>query len=665
MRIQTLKIPTVISLFLVLVIFAVYWKVINHEFINYDDNIYIIENRYVKDGLTTEGIIWAFTTTYASNWHPLTWLSHMTDIQLFGLNAGRHHITSLLFHTVNTLLLFIVLKRMTGALWQSAFVSALFALHPMHVESVAWAAERKDVLSAFFWLLTMWTYAHYIKNPGLPRYLLVLLIFMLGLMAKPMLVTLPFVLLLLDYWPLGRFKFGQPGPGCCQQNQSPCQPCTTRVQDKQQNINTEINFIKATRQVAGNKSHWDPANPDYQKLSVLHLLSEKIPFFVLIIISSVITFIAQNQGEAVQSLEIFPLNIRVTNAIVSYVSYIGKMVWPQNLAVFYPHFGMFPIWKVIGASMLLVYATIKTIMTARNNPYVLVGWMWFLGTLVPVIGLVQIGWQSMADRYTYVPCIGFFIIIAWGLPDFLSGYRYKKAILVGSGGVVLLIFMILTSLQLQHWHNSTSLFKHALDVTVDNYLAHNSLGTVLAKEGKADEAITHFSEALRIKPNYAEAQYNIGLALAMQGKFEKAANHFSKAVLIRPEFANAHHDLGNALSALGNFEKAIIGFSKALLIQPNFAKAHHNLGLALVRLGKVEKAAAHVSKALKINPNFAEAHYLMGLIRDQQNEIDEAIIHFNRALKIRPDFSEVYNNLKSISSRKGKNKETFNESGPQ
>ncbi|MBW2569478.1 MAG: glycosyltransferase family 39 protein [Deltaproteobacteria bacterium] len=353
----------IICLFLIITTLAVYWQVTNHEFLNYDDDIYITKNHHVQAGLNLESAIWSFTSgTMVSNyWHPLTWLSHMLDFQLYGMNAGGHHMTSLLFHITNTLLLFFIFRRMTGNIWQSGCVAALFALHPLHVESVAWVAERKDVLSTFFWLLTMLAYCRYVEKPVLIRYFIVLLFFVLGLMSKPMLVTLPFVLLLMDYWPLGRIQLGQ--------------------------------AIKE-------------GNVKSQKTSFFHLVGEKIPFFLLTAVASVAAYITQQKGGALTCMDLMLLKIQIANALVSYVSYIGKMLWPGKLAVFYPHPGTLPIWESVVAGLLLISITAFVVIPRRRFPYLFVGWFWFIGTLVPVIGLVKVGSFAMADRYTYVPLIG-------------------------------------------------------------------------------------------------------------------------------------------------------------------------------------------------------------------------------------------------------------------
>ncbi|NIQ87873.1 MAG: hypothetical protein GWN93_01765, partial [Deltaproteobacteria bacterium] len=405
----------------------------------------------VHKGLTRESFIWAFTTTDEANWHPLTWLSHMVDCQLYGLNPAGHHLTNVLLHSASTVLLFLILLGMTGSRWRSALVAALFALHPLHVESVAWVAERKDVLSTLFWMLTLWAYLAYTKRPERKRYLLIIVAFTLGLMAKPMLVTLPFVLLLLDYWPLKRIELGQSASGLPAANQ----PST--IAEK----------------------------PGAQ---AFRLLLEKTPLFVLTAASSVVTFVVQKSEGAVGALEVYPLKIRVANALVSYVSYIIKMIWPQNLAVFYPHPGQsLPMWQAVAAGILLVLISIAVIRAGRRQPYLPVGWLWYLGTLVPVIGLVQVGAQAMADRYTYVPLIGLFIMAAWGVPELMKKWHHRRVALVVSAALVLFALMTCARLQLRHWKNSIALLSHAHAVTAKSYLVHNNLGSALNELGKYDE----------------------------------------------------------------------------------------------------------------------------------------------------------------------------------
>jgi len=530
-----------VCLLLIVGTFTAFWQVQHHDFIELDDHVYITDNNHVQEGFTKKGIIWAFTTFHVANWHPLTWMSHMLDCQLFGLRPGMHHLTSLLLHTANSVLLFLLLRMMTDALWRSAFVAALFALHPLHVESVVWIAERKDVLGAFFWLLTMWAYAHYAERQRFSRYLLALLFFAMGLMAKPMLVTLPFVLLLVDYWPLNRLQFGQPR---------------------------------------------NDSNLRIKKLSIYHVVWEKIPFFVLAGISSVLTLLAQQKAGALKTLDVLPLKIRTANALVSYISYIGKMIWPQNFAVFYPYPGIVPMWQTVGAGLSLICLSVLSAMLVRRErrfSYVAVGWLWYLGTLVPVIGLVQVGSQAMADRYTYIPLIGLFIIISWGFYDFVSSWKNQRIVLAISTGVVLFALMACTWLQVGLWKNSITLFKHALNVTDNNYKAHNLLGIALERQGRPKGALNHYSEALRIKPDYAEAHYNIGKVFMRQGRLKESLGYYSEALGIKPDYADAHNNLGVALARQGRLKEAINHFYEALRINPDLSHAHNNLGAALAQ----------------------------------------------------------------------------------
>lgn len=573
------RLELIICLFLIVATLAIYWQAGNHEFVSYDDPTYVTENRFVQKGLTLESISWAFTATHASNWHPLTWLSHMLDCQLFGLNPGMHHLTSLLLHIASSILLFLVFRRMTGALWCSAFVAALFALHPLHVESVAWVAERKDVLSAFFWLLTMWSYTWYVERSGINRYLLVLLFFIMGLMSKPMLVTLPFVLLLLDYWPLGRFQLGQSG-------------------------NYKI--------------------LDIPKSPVRRLILEKVPFFVLAMISSVVTFIVQQSGGAVSSLDAIPLKIRTANALVSYVSYIGKMIWPHKLEVIYLHH-MLPGWQVAGACLLLLSVSLLVVRIVKKHPYLAVGWLWYLGTLVPVIGLVQVGVQSMADRYTYIPLIGLFIIIAWGVPELVARWRHNKIGLTILAVSLLSVLMATTWTQVRYWKNSITLFQHAIDVTANNCVAHNSLGMALAEQGDTTKAIEHYYEALRIQPGLVIVHNNLGNIMAKQGKLREAIKYYSEAVRIKPDYAKARYNLGIVLAHQGKFREAIKHYSEAVRIKPGYAMAHFKLGFALAQQGSFGEAISHYSKAVRLNPDFsAVVSYNIACMHARQNKIKES-----------------------------------------
>jgi tetratricopeptide (TPR) repeat protein len=615
----------VIVLFLSLATLIVYWPVRNHEFIDLDDYAYVVNNPQVQRGLNVQGLIWTFTSTDASNWHPLTWLSHMLDCQLFGLNPGWHHFINLMFHIGNTLFLFFLLKRMVRGLWVSGFVASLFALHPLHVESVAWVAERKDVLSTFFWVLTLWAYMRYVEERTIHRYLLVFFSFFLGLLSKPMLVTLPFLLLLLDYWPLGRVSLGQ--------------------------LDSEF-------------SRGPSVSPQSQESSsqgsaVCRLVYEKTPLFVLSAISSLITYFVQQKGGAVTPLESIPLLFRIANALVSYLMYIGKMVWPHPLAILYPYPVHLPLWQVVGAALFLVWVSILVIWARKRRPYLLVGWFWYIGTLVPVIGLVQVGLQSVADRYTYVPLIGLFIIIGTGVPELVRRWGRPKMVLPVLAGLVICSLIIITRIQVSYWENTITLYRHALAATSDNAVIHHDLGKFLAGNGKIQEGIVHYIEALRIWPNYTEAHRNLGLAFFQQGNFHEAIVHYKQALRIYPNSVETHNDLGVALAEEGKTQEAMAHYAEALRIRPNFAEAHVNLGEALATQGKVQEAMAHYAEALRIRPNFAEAHVNLGEALAGQGRVQEAITHYNEALRIKPNCAEAHSSLGNALAREGRLEEAL------
>ena len=603
---------------LALATIAAFEPVLHNQFINFDDDDYVTENPQVNSGLTSRSIIWAFTSSHSFNWHPLTWLSHMLDCQLFGLNPSWHHLTSLLFHIANTLLLFYVLKRMTGTVWQSAFVAAAFALHPFHVESVAWVAERKDVLSGFFWMLTMAAYIRYAQRPAIGRYLLVVLVFSLGLMAKPMLVTLPFVLLLLDYWPLGRFQWGRQSSG------------------------------KNLRQ-------FESAEVSCQKTTAYLLVGEKVPLFILAVISSIVTFIIQQSEGAVARIENIPLSFRISNAVVSYVSYISKMIYPSRLAVFYPiQSSGLPAWQPIVSLIILAGASIGVVCTARRYRYLVVGWLWYLVTLLPVIGLVRVGGQAMADRYTYLPSIGIFIVFAWGAAELFVRWRYRKIVLGITAGVVLALLLICTRRQVSYWRDSLTLFGHALTVMENNYVAHNNYGLALLENGQADEAFTHFTEALRINPRSSFARVNIGIDYLKQGKFNEAIVYLNEALHLRPDWAQVYYYLGQAYSQQGKYELAIENYNQAVQLEPNNPDVINQLGMVLEKQGKVEQAINEWEKVLKLEPNYADAHFNLGLALAWQKKYDDAARHFTEALRLRPDWAEAYYYLGLAYTRQGK-----------
>ncbi len=581
----------------------VYAPLAGFGFVTWDDPTYVYSNPQVAQGLTWQGIQWAFTSTVASNWHPATWLSHMLDVQLYGMNPGPHHITSLVLHILNTLLLFGLLFRMTGAWGRSAFAAGLFALHPLHVESVAWIAERKDVLSTLFWMLTIAAYVAYVRRPRPGRYLLVLALFGLGLMAKPMLVTLPFVLLLLDFWPLQRVEVGH---------------------------SAGQSALAAFRQ---------------QVPGLLRLVREKLPLFALAAVSSAVTVLAQRHGGAVRGLEAVPLGLRLANALAAYLAYIGKMVWPVRLAAFYPLGAATPVFEACLGALLLFAVTVFAVRARRRHGYLLVGWLWYVGTLVPVIGLVQVGDQSMADRYTYVPLIGLFLIAAWGAPELLARWQHGRLALPAAAGCVLLACAALAGAQVRYWSDSAALWQRALAVTEGNYIAHNELGDILMEQGRVEEAIPHFVESLRIKPGFALAQINLGLALMRQGKFDEAARSFGEAVRITPGFAEAHDEWGQALARQGKFDEAIGQYTEAVRLKPDFALAQANLGTALMQQGRFDEAARSLEEALRLKPEFPEAHHRLGNVLARQGRANEAIGQYTEALRLKPDFAEAHNDL--------------------
>ncbi|MBW2569757.1 MAG: tetratricopeptide repeat protein [Deltaproteobacteria bacterium] len=608
------RIVFLVSLCLIIAIIIPYRQVVNFDFVGYDDALYVTDSLNVQNGFTVKGVKWAFATFHSANWHPITWLSHMLDCELYGLNPMGHHWTNLQFHIANTLLLFFILQYMTGALWKSAFVAALFALHPLHVESVAWIAERKDVLSAFFGLLSIAAYCRYVENPRIVNYLLIILLLGLGLMAKPMLVTIPFVFLLLDLWPLNRLKFHK-------------NACANAV---------EFFGFKA----------------------ILQLVWEKIPLFVLVTIVSVLTFIAQQSEGAVKALEALSLKTRIANALISYVIYIAKAIWPINLAVFYPYPKDLQMWKAAGAGLLLLGAFFLVFRTMKTKPYLFVGWLWYIGTLVPVIGLIQVGEQAMADRYTYIPLVGLFIIFAWGVSDLFTKWQYRKIFIGVSATIILTALTANTYQQLMHWQNGITLFENAIKVTENNYQAHNNLGTALDPLD-LDGAISHYKEALKIKPDFATAFYNIGNPLAKQGLINEAIDHYLEALRIKPNYAEAHNNLGTALTKKGNYDEAILHFKKALKINSQLIEARNNLANLLFLQGKPDEAIFHYNEILKSNPEYVDAHYNLAYVLSFQEKLDEAVLHFKKAITIKPEYAKAHYHLGKILMNQKKIKEAM------
>ena len=527
--VKILKNQFFICLLLVITILALYWRVHLYEFVNYDDSIYVYENPFISKGLTKDNVITAFKTLYTSNWHPLTWLSLMLDYKLFSLNASGYHWTNVIFHLFNSIGLFLILKGITKETWKSALVALLFAVHPLNVESVAWISERKNVLSAFFWLSTMGLYFLYVKSPSIHRYCFMLFIFMLGLMTKPVLVTLPLILLLFDYWPLQRLS---------------------RTKDE------------------GNEG----------AVSIVQLIWEKVPLFLLSVSSMVITVYAAAQGGAIKTLEKYPWDSRLANAVSAYVKYILKMIYPDNLACFYPYPKTYSIWMVLVAGIFLVGITTICILNAKRFRYLFVGWFWYLTVMFPVIGLIQVGYQSMADRYAYIPLIGLFIIMVWGGADIMEKvFKPKRFMPYIISFAFVGILTLIASNQIRYWESSEVLFRHAMQVTTNNHIAIAGIGNEYLKKGKMEEAALYLLEAIKIMPDYPEAHNNLGIVYLKQSKLDEAIYEFGEAVKYKPSLARAHNNMGVALSMKGNYRDAIVKYHDALREDPNYINAKENL----------------------------------------------------------------------------------------
>jgi tetratricopeptide (TPR) repeat protein len=616
-----------VCVFLVVAVFLVFGQTLRYGFVNYDDNEYVYENPQVMKGLTLHGIGWASTYSEIGHWHPLTWISHMLDCQIWGLNAGGHHLTNVFFHAANVVLLFLVLRRMmglhpdksagaaatrAGTLWSSAFVAAVFALHPLRVESVAWVAERKDVLSGLFFLLTLGAYVRYVEKSKVrsPKskvfYGLTLLFFVLGLLSKNMLVTLPFVLLLLDYWPLRRV-----------------------TSDK-----NSVSQPLVLRSLGEGGSTWP------------RLILEKLPLFVLSAASCVATGLA---SETIPAINRLPLSFRIENALVSYVTYIRQMVYPAGLANPYPlaiH-GM-PLWKVAGSLFLLVAISLGVFALRKKRPYFVVGWLWYCGMLVPAIGIVQISYYAHADRYTYLPQIGLYIIIAWAARDLTFSWRYRRQVLGAGALVVIAALMVCAWKQTFYWRDSESLWRHTLACTTRNDVACNNLGNTVADQGRFAEAIEYLQRAIEINPAYAQAHNNLAAVLVKQGRPTEAIEQFQKAIQIKPDYADAYYNLGCVFDKQGRLEGAVEQFQKAIQISPDFAEAYCNLGLVFDKQGRSAEALGAYQKAIALNPDLAEAHHNLGALFSSQGRLDEAVEQFQKAIQLKPDYAKAYYGLAGV-----------------
>jgi len=591
-----------ILLGLAVMTFGIYAQVIGHQFITLDDPTYIQENPMVNRGVTLAGLAWAFTTFHAANWHPLTWISHMIDCQFFGTNAGRHLLVNALIHVANTLLVFLFLLRTTRARWPSALVAALFALHPLHVESVAWATERKDTLSTFFGLLSLIAYARYTEGPSISRYAWTAITLALGLLAKPMLVTWPFLMLLLDYWPLRRL---------------------------------EDPMAKKHRR----GSHREVAT------GIATLVWEKLPLFALVAASALITFVAQSHGGAVRTLAHAPIGVRLPNALVSYAKYLLLTFWPNDLAVYYPFAGI-PPWQIIGAAFLLIGITVFCVSQRRIRPYLVVGWLWFLGTLVPVIGLVQVGGQIMADRYFYIPSIGLFIALVFGLADIAKSWRVAPALSAGIAGGILLILATLTNAQIQRWRDSFTLFEHTLAVTPPNLRIEHNLGVALGASDRYDEAAAHFAKALQIDRNFYDGLVAMGVTRAHQGRLPEAIEYFRDAIQSQPDAPKARVQLAHALWTQKRDQDALEEMDRASQLAPKNADIRADFGLALALVGRIPEAIEQLHEALRLNPNSAESHNNLGLALLASGKARESIAEFETALRLKPELKGAADNLR-------------------
>jgi len=593
--------PLFFGLGLCLLTLLVYLPVLHSEFVNFDDGLYVTSNAHVQAGLSWKNFIWAWQTNVASNWHPLTMFSHMLDCQLYALNPKGHHLTNLLFHLASVWLLFEVLRRMTGSPWRSAAVAALFGIHPLHVESVAWIAERKDVLSGFFFMLCLGAYLRFLQRRTAGRYVVLVLLFSLGLLAKSMLVTLPCVLFLLDVWPLGRLPLAS----------------------------------------------WQEARP-----ALRSLLVEKIPLFAVTLVMSAITVYTQQQSLA--HLDAVSVGRRVGNVLTSYAIYLGKTFWPAKLAVFYPLPVTVPVGKTVAAGALLAVITALALFRLRRSPWLAVGWLWFVGMMVPVIGILQVGRQGMADRYTYLPAIGLFLAVVWEVAELAGRRRLVKIATAVAAAALLAVLGLACRAQVETWKNSKTLFRHAIAVTDRNYLAHLNYGVALAHEGREDEAMKEYYKALAIQPNMMEAQAALGNALHEQGRYYQALPHLRLAIRLNPESAQLHHTLAINLEDMGLHDDAIDELEEALEINPRFADAEYGLGSILAKQGETAEALEHYQKALKINPDLTDLYEPTAKLLADRGDLAGAARLYTEAVHREPDSATACYNLGVTLERMGK-----------
>ncbi len=592
------KYSYLIIVFLVVASFTAFGRITGNDFINCDDDQYITENYHIQSGIRPESIKWILTTVIIGNWHPLTVLSHMLDWNLFGANAGGHHLVSLLLHIGAVIFLFLFLYKTTNHIWPSAFAAAFFALHPLRVESVAWASERKDVLSMFFGMACLYAYAFYAQKAKISRYFLCLILFALALMSKPMMVTLPFVLMLLDYWPLNRWQKAWQGQG------------------------------SGVHSVRG-------------------LILEKVPFIVLTIISSLVTFWAQNKSDLIASIQQLSFLERSANATVSYVAYWGKIFWPATLTIFYPY-KLQPLLMGFFTGVVIILTTLAVVYYFKKLPFLFVGWFTYLGTLIPVIGLVQIGAQSMADRYTYLPSIGIAVMISWGIPFLIKSEETRKKILFPAAMGFLIIMSLLTWKQCGFWKNSTTIFSQALSVTQKNYLAHSNLARALLANGKNDEAIIHYNRAILLKPNSALPYNMLGNAYTKLGQYQLAVKNYNQAIRIDSSYANAYNNRGTAYSGLGLKDRAIEDHNTAIRLKPDYADAYYNRGIVFMESGQYQNAVNDFSKAIQLQPDYLPAYYNRGIAYSHIGQYNLSIQDNTKTINLKPDHADAYNNRAAV-----------------
>jgi Tfp pilus assembly protein PilF len=597
----------VVCLVLAAMTWLVFGQTCRFEFVNYDDNLYVFNNAKVAGGLTLNGIVAMFTHVECNFYHPLTMISLMLNYQLHGLQPGGYHLANVLLHTLSAILLFLTLRRMTGFTWRSAFVAAVFAIHPLRVESVAWVAERKDVLSGFFFMLTLWAYARYAQNTRSPvRYLAVVFFFALGLLCKSSVVTLPFVLLLLDFWPLRRFEDETPVGG------------KSAVQ--------RVNFSVLVR-----------------------LLGEKIPLFVLSAAAAVMTVVAE--GKAISSTNQLPFLTRVGNPLMSYATYLRQMVCPADLAPFYPFpTGNLPGWKIVLALVLLVAISAAAFMAWRKHPYLLVGWSWYLGMLVPMIGIMQVGQFAHADRFTYLPQIGLYLLLTWSAADLCAGWRHRRVVLGGCSTIILIALIVCACAQTSYWRNSESLWKHTIACTPANVIAHSNLGVALAAQHRFGEAVQQYQQAIEINPEVAETYRNLAAAFTEQGRLDEAVQCYQKAIEKRPDYAEAHNNLGIILAQQGRPDEAIGHLQKALAIKPDYAEADNNLGIVFASQSRFDEAIVTFQKALSIKPDYADAHYNLANVFAVQGRKEKALQQYKEALRLNPANDPARQQIRVLSS---------------